>query len=124
LFSAQPVIGNLGQIKRLGRERLRSIVELVDRFGTDGLATIYLANRPFIFITDFQLMKKVLNDEAFTGRPLSLLRDGFFQRKGQLQKSFSATDSPKLEDEKRDFSFLQVCFLRMASSGRNSVDSP
>lgn len=79
-----PIIGSIGLIKGKGFERLESLAQLTSKYGKGGVCTIYFGNQPNIFVSDYDTIKRILNDDVYTGRPYSNIRDGFFKRKGKM----------------------------------------
>ncbi|GAV01288.1 hypothetical protein RvY_12025 [Ramazzottius varieornatus] len=77
-----PILGNLMQIRGAGIDQLRHVAELVKQYGVHGVATLKFGPRRTIFITDYETIKRVLNDDVFSARPRSVLRDSFFNRQG------------------------------------------
>ncbi|GAV02818.1 hypothetical protein RvY_13336-3 [Ramazzottius varieornatus] len=82
-----PLIGNLGQLRGSGFDRLRHMAKLVDRYGKNGVATLQLGagkDNRFVFIKDYETIKHALGHDAFSGRPKSFTRDEFFRGQGIL----------------------------------------
>ena len=81
------IFGNLFQLwGKSGKDTYQNAAKMVAKYGVNGVGTIYFANRPFVFVSDYETIKKVLNADEFTGRPLSVVRDEFFGRKGKTGK--------------------------------------
>ncbi|XP_055355555.1 cytochrome P450 2U1-like [Paramacrobiotus metropolitanus] len=69
-------------IKEKGIGRLKLMDEIGKKYG--GIFTIYLGSTPKVVVTDYELMKRVLNEDIFTGRPKRFFADLFFRRLGLL----------------------------------------
>ncbi|OQV12036.1 Cytochrome P450 2J2 [Hypsibius exemplaris] len=80
----QPIIGNLGRLRgKQGKQRYRTLAKMVDEYGKDGVATIYLGSRPVVFVTNFEALKTIAHSDEMSGRPTSI-RDELFHRQGLI----------------------------------------
>ncbi|XP_055353872.1 cytochrome P450 2C15-like [Paramacrobiotus metropolitanus] len=80
----KPLIGNMDIfLKGDGFQRLESIKKVTEEYGKDGMCTLYVGHRPNVMVSDYELIKKLTNDEKFTGRPRGM-QDIHFRRKGLL----------------------------------------
>ncbi|OQV12035.1 Cytochrome P450 2J2 [Hypsibius exemplaris] len=94
----RPIVGNLGRLRgKSGKERYRTLAKLVDDYGKDGVATIYLGSQPVVFVTNFETLKTIVHSDEMSGRPTSV-RDEFFHRKGLI-----FTDGDEAWKEQRRF---------------------
>ncbi|XP_055353889.1 cytochrome P450 2C15-like isoform X2 [Paramacrobiotus metropolitanus] len=78
-----PVIGNLDRVKGEGNDMLEHLTQLTDKYGDNGMCTLYFGPRANVFVSNYEIIKQMLNDDKYAGRPAGLF-DTVFKRKGIL----------------------------------------
>ncbi|XP_055353890.1 cytochrome P450 2J2-like [Paramacrobiotus metropolitanus] len=79
----KPIIGNLDRIKGEGNALLEHLTNLTGQYGDNGLCTLYFGHRANVFVNNYEIIKQMLNDDKYAGRPEGMF-DIIFKRKGLL----------------------------------------